>query len=95
MRSIDLDAARAARAETVGEKPTVRFGGHDWTLPAELPWAVVEASSGEMAALINAMEALLGDQWTEFHKLNPTVSDMTTLIEAIPGLYGLDDYSKS
>ena len=94
MRSIDLDAARAARSEALGDRPTVRFSGKDWSLPVELPWAVAEASSGQINDLVNALKALLGEQWAEFQAHTPTVSDMTTLVEAIPALYGLADTGK-
>jgi hypothetical protein len=94
VRSIDLDAARAARSEALGDKPVVRFAGRDWTLPAELPWAVAEASSGQMGDLVTALKALLGNQWADFQAETPTVSDMTALVEAIPALYGLDDAGK-
>lgn len=94
VRSIDLDAARSARSEALGEKPVVRFAGRDWLLPSELPWAVAEASSGQMGDLVTALKALLGDQWAEFQMQTPTVADMTALVEAIPALYGLDDSGK-
>lgn len=35
---VDLDAARAARAEALGEHPTVTFKGRVYTLVHEAPW---------------------------------------------------------
>lgn len=87
-RSIDLDAARIARAEATGEAPTVRFGGRDWVLPAELPWALAEASaSGNPQDAMLAVKSLLGEQWVEFVGLNPTMSDIQVLVEGIGAIY--------
>jgi hypothetical protein len=89
-RSVDLDAARVARAEAIGDKPTMKFAGKEWELPAELPWAFVEATSGDIGGIVRALEGLLDSQWADFQALHPTVTDITTLVEAIPRLYGLD-----
>ncbi len=90
-RVVDLDAARAAREAAQGSAPTVRFGGKDWKLPAELPWAVAEAASlGTAASAVEAIKALLGKQWDSFAKLRPTVEDMRTLLEGIGDLYNID-----
>lgn len=42
MGRLDLDAARAARAEQGGEAPVVGFGGVDFVLPSEPPFAFLE-----------------------------------------------------
>lgn len=90
-RIIDLDAARAARAEAEQEAPVIRFGGKDFTLPVELPWAVVEAaSSQDTNSIIGSVKSLLGEQWSEFDKLGVSVEDMKTLIESIAGVYATD-----
>jgi hypothetical protein len=91
-RLIDLDAARAARAEAQGEVPTVRFGGVDWKLPAELPWALAEAAaSGRTEDAMGAVKSLLGEQWPEFVKLNPTIEDVRILLEGIGTVYVGED----
>ena len=68
-RVIDLDAAKAARAEAAGESASIRFAEKDWTLPAELPWAVAEAAAGgDGPAAMRAIELLLvgpGSAWFE------------------------------
>lgn len=90
-RVIDLDAARAARAEANAEPPVVRFGGVDYTLPVELPWAMVEAAAGGDAnGLVSAVKLLLGNQWAAFDAHSPSVADMRTLIEHVATLYGID-----
>jgi hypothetical protein len=90
-RIIDLDAARAARAEAKAEAPVIRFGGADYTLPHELPWSIVEAAStGESRAIIDAIKALLGEQWAAFEATGVSVADMTVLIENIAGIYATD-----
>ena len=89
-RAIDLDAARAARAEAMQDAPTLRFGGIEWKLPNELPWAFVEASSGDVQGIVRALQGLLAEQWNAFSALNPSIADVMALVEAIPGLYGLE-----
>lgn len=88
-RVIDLDAARIARAEAQGEAPVIRFGGQDWTLPSELPWAVAEAAAAnDGPAALAAIRLLLGSQWAEFSKLNPSLSDVAVLLEGVGEIYG-------
>ena len=87
-RIIDLDAARAARAEAANEKPVVRFAGSDWELPPELPWAIAEAAtSNDVAAAIGAVKSLLGSQWDAFQTNNPTIEDMRILLEGAVAIY--------
>lgn len=87
-RNIDLDAARAARAAAKQEQPTVTFGGKAWVLPAELPWAVAEAAAAQdTAGIVSAIASMLGEQWPEFKALNPSVEDMTALMEAVGDIY--------
>jgi hypothetical protein len=90
-RVIDLDAARAARAEANAEAPVVRFGGVDYTLPVELPWAMVEAAaSGDAGGLVTAVKLLLGDQWETFESAQPSIGDLRILVEGVAELYGVD-----
>lgn len=62
-RHYDLDALRAVRAEAAGEPPTVLLAGDTYTLPVEMPWAVVEALAHDTADAFRAAAlALLGDE---------------------------------
>lgn len=45
MRTINLDQARAARAEAEDAGVVVKFAGQDFTLPPELPIGVVETAA--------------------------------------------------
>lgn len=88
-RHFDLDAVRAARAEAQADAPVVTFGGKEYQLPAEMPWSVVEAAaSGDAAGVVQAVKALLGDQWEDFASHGLSVADMTALMEHIGTLYG-------
>lgn len=90
-RVLDLDAARAARQEAQQEAPVIRFGGTDFVLPVELPWAVAEAAAeGTGAGAFRAIELLLGDQWPTFLGLNPSVADVLAIVQGIAGIYGVD-----
>lgn len=108
MAILDLDAMRAARREAQGEAPIIRFGGHDFELPVELPFAVAEAlaSIGEAqksedqaavtASLIGAMQAIIGiADWPKFEAARPSMQDITELIQGIARLYGLADMGES
>lgn len=87
MGELDLDAARAARAEAHGEAPTVVLGGETFTLPAELPmqyvWTLVEGED------IDALKVLFDGQLDRFLAAGPTREDILALIAGVPKLYGL------
>ena len=78
MAVFDLDARRAARAEQQ-EAPTVRFGGHDYTLPAELPVVFLEHVRG--GHVRDALAVLLGDDVEQFLAANPSMQDVLGIAE--------------
>ena len=98
---IDLDEARVARREEAKIKPTITFGGRVYELPAELPIVATEnlkklaaatkAKDGDAitAALLGAIEALLGDEYADFLKNSPSINDLAAVVEGIPAEYGL------
>lgn len=72
---LDLDRARAARAQDVH---IVTFGGTSFELPAEM---TVRASELFMAGDVRAaMGELLNGQAEKFFELNPTVNDLDVLV---------------
>lgn len=85
---LDLDAARAARAETRGDPPTVTIGGETFVLPAELPmgyvWTLVDGGED-----LDALKILFDGQLDRFVATGPTREDILALIRGVPGLYGL------
>lgn len=86
-RVIDLDAARAARAEAAGEPVTIKLDGRDYTLPVEVPvLAMIAADRGDAETMIRL---LLGDGGDEF-LAKATVQDVAELDKAISGVYGFD-----
>lgn len=90
-RVIDLDAARAARAEANKSAPVVKFGGVEYTLPVELPWRIVEAASTQdTVQIVNAIKELLGDQWESFEANGVSAADMTVLVEQIASIYAVE-----
>lgn len=102
MTSVDLDTARAARAEAIGEAPTVKFGGLVFELPPEMPFAIVESirdlskaqeeSDGLAVAgvLSDIAQALFRSRYQEFLDLGPSMTDMQALLENVSGLYGMN-----
>ena len=90
-RVIDLDAARAARAELNPTGPVARFGGQEFQLPVELPFAIAQAASGTPDDLRDAVKSLMGEQYAQWSALNPSLMDIQALFEALPGMYGLGD----
>lgn len=91
MPVFDLDAIKAARAEAEKVAPVVKFGGIEFTLPVELPFAIAEATTGEINDLKIALASLLGEQYNIFTSLSPSVQDINAFFEAIPSMYGLDE----
>lgn len=84
---IDLDAARAARAEELGGGHVVTFGGDDFDLPAEVPFefgvALLEGRYDD------ALAVLFGDQLEAFLAHRPSMQDVIELAEGVAGAYGL------
>lgn len=93
MGELDLDAARAARAEARGEAPTVTLGGETFTLPAELPmryvWTLVEGDD------MDALKVLFDGQLDRFLATVPTREDILALVAGVPTLYGLASQGES
>lgn len=86
MEALDLDAARAARAEVRGDDPPVfLLGGQKFTLPAELP--------AEFAYLLDdpkeAMRFLLADQFDDFWGHRPSKADIFEVVAWIGRTAGL------
>ena len=96
---IDLDAIGAARREANKKRPKVRFGGQEFLLPTEMPFAVVEAVGriqGENAdnskiaeSMADIARALFGKEFRRFLDLGPSVEDISSLLENIAPAYGL------
>ena len=85
---INLDAARAARAEANGEHNTVTFGGQVFDLPVECPYTFAEALNRDDPQAM--LHALLGaDDAARFLALGPTVPDLTELVVGVARVYGL------
>ena len=89
-KNFNLDAAKAARAEVDKTNPSITFGGKDFALPTEIPFAIAEASTGEVGDLHKAVKSLLGNQYETWAELNPSLQDIGALFDALPGLYGID-----
>jgi len=84
---IDLDAAAAARRETAGAGPVVRWKGEDLAFPAELPAeAALRLQAGELAA---GVRELLGEQAERFFAGKPSVNDLEALVEGLADAYGV------
>ena len=90
-RTINLDAARAARAEAHAEPVTVIFDANEYKLPAELPIEAATKANDPMAFL----EVLLGDRHVEFMASRPSMQDVLTLAEGIAKAYGFESAGNS
>jgi hypothetical protein len=98
---VDLDAARAARAETNGEHPTVKFGDTVFELPIEMPFGIVESVNAMQAAqessdgyavtrsIAAIAQDLFGESYEKFMEKGPSMLDMQMLLENVAPLYGL------
>ena len=88
MARLDLDSARAARAEKQ-EEFVIAFGGRDYTLPAEMPLEFAEHLVN--VQLRAAMATLLDDEdLDEFMAAKPSLDDVAELAQAY-GFSGLGE----
>ena len=85
---VDLDAYRAARAETAGKPRRVRYGGQAWEFPPDFP---VEMGDRVSEGLFGAAVKLLlgGEQGTRFLAVRPQMS-LGEFNELTDRLYGQD-----
>ena len=93
-RRLDLDAARAARAEKAGPAPVVVLEGVEYELPRELPMEAVLAVAEDLrkpnpATVRAAMEAIFGDHWATLRS-KLSVSDSMLVLTGVLELYGTD-----
>lgn len=88
-RTIDLDAARKARAEAAGDAPTLIFGGRTIALPNELPALFLDHIAAER--LTEALRTILAAEDLEhIFAQNLSVEDLVALSEGIADVYGLE-----
>lgn len=90
--TINLDAARAARAEALSEPHTVILGGERFELPARMPAIALEISGralrGDVDAVLELFRLLLGEQHRRFLELADDL-DLAELGERMGELYGV------
>jgi len=88
-REINLDAARAERAEHKGEPPFIVLEGETYELPLELPTAFVEAVVEER--LRDGLVILLGKDAVEAIEAvtSMSVEDWEVLADGIGEAYGV------
>lgn len=88
-RVLDLDKARAARAEAAGEAPVVVFAGREYVLPVEVPADFAFAMEGRN--LHDAIRALFltPEDADSFFASKPTLEDLGALADGIGEMYGL------
>lgn len=93
-RRIDLDAARAARAEKRGPAPVVVLDGKEYELPPELPGHVVTAfgmaMKGEVDSLEAAVRDLFGEHYEEISKARLSFDDQMVLLEGALAAYDFE-----
>ena len=87
-RTINLDEARAARAEAAGEPVALVFDGQTFTLPIEMPadFALLAADN----RFREAVAALIGPDAEKFFALRPSMADLTELASAAGEVYGIN-----
>lgn len=92
-RTIDLDAARAAKAEALGEPFTFTHQQHTFTIPDQAQWPLTVLDLMSDGKIVAALKELLGpDQWTVMQTLPPlTLDDVKTLFDAVASAMGVQD----
>ena len=98
------DREAAAKKEARDEGPQVTQRGVTYTLPAEMPYVCIEVATQLARAgadrearaeaitsgMGNITQALFGDRYQEFLSSGVSISDVESLLEALPDLYGAD-----
>lgn len=73
----DFDAAKRARLEKLGDPVTFAFGGREYELPLELPYAFAEHIA--IGDLRSCMQVVLGNDAKAFFESEPSIDDMTEI----------------
>lgn len=100
---IDLNKQRAARREGKGEAPVVVIGDGNFTLPVEMPFETVEAiarvqvaqetgnTTAMHMAILDTLRVLFGPQYDAFMATQPSVEDLSALMDGVLAEYGMSD----
>lgn len=91
-RILNLNAARAARAEAEREPVLLEFGDETFTLPVEMPYDLVRLSSqGDLDGAI--LSLFDGDQKAadRLYAQKPTMDDLHALVDGLADLYGVGE----
>lgn len=99
MAKIDLDAARAARAEALQDRETPQavFRGQTFDLPLELPFGVFlrlaevrEDPAESLPVMRSILQSIFGEQTDRFLELGPSFDDMVALVGALVDSYEVE-----
>jgi len=95
--TFDLDAARSARAEHVGERFTFQSHGATYTMPTPKEWPIQTTALLSKGDLEGALRSLLGpDQSQEFLAGGPvTMGDIEALFTAVAKWSGVETLPNS
>ena len=92
----DLDAARAARQEAVGEGFQFKFGGKTYTCVPAKEWPIQVMSTLSTGDLVGALTLILGEKQSEdFLENKPTNGDVEALMEALSADVGVGSLGNS
>lgn len=87
----DLDAARAARREAVGEAFTFAWHGEVYTCQPAKEWSINTASALSSGDLVSAIGMILGDeQGPRFLATDPSMGDVEALMDALAEFSGVN-----
>ena len=99
MPTLNLDAAKAARAEVAKpeEAPRVEFGGRVFDLTPELPFGVFmrlaalkDDKTRSLESITNLLRVLFEGDYEAFMDLGPSMPDLLVLMEHLTDVYGVD-----
>lgn len=93
--TVDLNAVRAARRETLGKGPEVIIGEKTFQCPADMPFDALvagnRAEGGDAEATYEFVGELLGDKGlTALREWRPSLHEMKALVKGV-----LDEYGQS
>lgn len=96
MATIDLDAARAARAaesENKGKPHELKLGGQSFSIPPEMPFKAAEAIG--RGNIDQFFELLLNGQHEEFAEQDLSLDDLVELTDSLMDVYGMESLGES
>jgi hypothetical protein len=86
-----MTAAKAAKADALGQKITFEFDGITFDVPSANEWDLDALEAYEDGKIVALIRALLGvEGWAKFRAKKRTVEDLNALFSALQKAMGIE-----